>query len=529
MTLHKTLRIDHFLPILARLFILYITVMSGRAYAGGFEIPDNGTEALGRGGAFVAKADDGEALYYNVAGFARQRGTRLTIDSNFVIHDMAFTRDGVYSGDPSDARTPYAGTPYPTMRDSDRLFVAPNAVVSTDFGWFRRWTFAAGVYGPSSVGQHSYGSGDDLNAAGDIPPAQTTNGLPAPSRYDIARTNLLIVLPTLAVAFRAHRYIDVGFAWQMYYANFDLASANFTPLGKTNCPTPDYAGCDSYGHVRTSGTSFSSSSSQFGGSGFDYSPSITSFGWVFSALAHPTPFLDLGFILRTPINIHSEGTLHPQSPPNQVKLGDAPALFSTEIPLFLRLGGRYVKRYADGTERADVELDFVFENWATEVADHVHASGDSLILQQGNTLDVDVTHNYKNTYGVRLGGAYNYKLGERSRLIGRAGIYYDSAATDNKGTRLDINSFDKLGLTLGLGLKYRGVTLNVAYAYVYSPSRTVTDSEITAVSATNGTNYAPNDPRIIIGNGLYQPTLHILSIGLTFNFSELKAPHLMPN
>ena len=31
-------------------------------YAGGLEIPDNGTEALGRGGAFTAKADDATAL-----------------------------------------------------------------------------------------------------------------------------------------------------------------------------------------------------------------------------------------------------------------------------------------------------------------------------------------------------------------------------------------------------------------------------------------------------------------------------------
>ncbi len=43
--------------------VLVALLAAARAvYAGGLEFPDNGTEALGRGGAFTAKADDGTAL-----------------------------------------------------------------------------------------------------------------------------------------------------------------------------------------------------------------------------------------------------------------------------------------------------------------------------------------------------------------------------------------------------------------------------------------------------------------------------------
>ena len=52
------------------------------AFAGGFEFPDNGTEALGRGGAFTAKADSPLAIEYNIGGLAKQRGTKLLFDSN---------------------------------------------------------------------------------------------------------------------------------------------------------------------------------------------------------------------------------------------------------------------------------------------------------------------------------------------------------------------------------------------------------------------------------------------------------------
>ncbi len=497
------------------------------AFAGGFEIPDNGTEALGRGGAFVAKADDGEALYYNPAGFARQHGTRLTIDVNLIFHDMAFTRAGTYPGDPSDMRTPYAGMPYPTIHDDSKLFFAPNAVISTDLGGLlKHWTIAAGIYGPAAIGQHNYGvPGSDMPNGDFNPPV--VNGLPAPSRYDIAQTNLLIFFPTLAVAYQPHPFIELGFAWQIYYANFDLSNANITPLGKSLCPTPDYAGCDSYGRIRTSGNSFGSSSDVFKDTPYAYSPGLSSFGWIFSLMVHPTRWLDIGWAFRPQIDVRTQGTLHPQSPPGQPKLNDADATFSSTLPAWMKLGARAVRRYADGTDKYDLELDFVYENWSAERADHVHATGD-IFLWKNNTLDADVTHQYQDTFGLRLGGAYNFRLNERLRAIARAGLYWDSAASKDSLTRLDFDTFTKVGLTLGAGLRFPGFTINLAYAYVWSPTRNVADSEVTALSAINGTNYSASEPRLIIGNGRYEPSVHILSLGVTVNFSEIKTKQLMP-
>src|SRR6476619_4986590 len=83
-------------------------------YAGGLELPDNGTEALARGGAFTAKADDATALQYNIAGLARQRGTRLLLDGNLVLSTLDFQRDGNYPDQPS-AATPWGGTPFPKV------------------------------------------------------------------------------------------------------------------------------------------------------------------------------------------------------------------------------------------------------------------------------------------------------------------------------------------------------------------------------------------------------------------------------
>lgn len=499
-------------------------LVPGAARGGGFELPDNGTEALGRGGAFVAKADDGTALQYNIAGLARQRGTRVTLNSNFILHDVAFTRAGVYPGDPADTRTPYAGQPYPTIRDRENLFIAPMVAVSSDFGYFERWTFALGVYGPPSIGRHNYGVAERAAGAKDDPSAEVTlpNGMkaPAPSRYDITKTDLLIVYPTLAAAARVHRVLDVGLAVQMVYATFALANANLTPLGPSNCPVPDYAGCDSYANINVSGTTFTG---------------------LASVMLHPKPWLDLGATLRPPIDIKATGTLHPVTAPvATAKLQDSPVHFRSNLPLWLRLGGRLVSRYPDGTERADVEVNLVWERWSAaegpkpatkEVVDATTCSiySDEFLLGKGGELCADIVHNYRDTFGVRVGGAYNHRLSDTARLTGRVGFYFDSAATSNAATRLDFNTAEKFGFTVGAGLKWRGLGLNLAYAYVYSPVRQVSDSEITALSGLNGNPVPGTDAVIAVGNGRYEPMTQILSVGLTVNFGELRRATLLPN
>src|SRR5262245_24572929 len=89
------------------------------ARAGGFdELPDQGAQALGRGATFTAKADDATALYYNVAGIARQRGTRVQISGNLQLNTIYFARAGRYPDDPKDPATPWGGDPFPVVKNT---------------------------------------------------------------------------------------------------------------------------------------------------------------------------------------------------------------------------------------------------------------------------------------------------------------------------------------------------------------------------------------------------------------------------
>lgn len=471
-----------------------IALASTSAWGGGFDLPDNGAEPMGRGGTFTAKADSPLALYYNVAGLARQRGTRVLLDGNLVLHDIAFTRDGTYpaaTGNPS-----WVGKPYPTQHTSDSLFAIPFFGLSTDFGYFKRWTFAIGAFGPPGVGRNNYG----VNTKGsEVATVRLSDGTmaPAPGRYDVTRTDLLIIYPTLAVGVAPMKWFDLGLAVHAVYASFDLANANVTRISNTACLSVQDPNCDAYGNIKAHGWSW---------------------GMTASAMVHPTPWLDIGLSFRPQIDVHAGdsndvnggGKIVASPPPAlMVALPDAPVSFNTMLPNILRAGVRYVNRYSDDTERFDVELDATWENWSKQTdrwgkkwddydkpddykPDVIHSG--NFMLGAGGELKVDLNHQYKDTFGLRLGGAYNHRLSDRSRLIGRLGFYYDSAATAPANTRLDFNTVEKYAATIGGGIHWRGLTVNLAYAFVFSPPRTVTNSAVTAVDSNFGTSYPDGYP-----------------------------------
>src|SRR5580700_960052 len=55
------------------------------------EFPDNGSEQMGRGGAWTARASDPLATFYNPAGLAGQP-TKLTIQVNMPFQQTCFSR-----------------------------------------------------------------------------------------------------------------------------------------------------------------------------------------------------------------------------------------------------------------------------------------------------------------------------------------------------------------------------------------------------------------------------------------------------
>ncbi len=70
---------------------------SGSAWAGGMFLGTHGARPTARGGAFVAGADDLNAIYYNPAGVVLSHpsgeGWSVLFDAGLVLQNVAYTRN----------------------------------------------------------------------------------------------------------------------------------------------------------------------------------------------------------------------------------------------------------------------------------------------------------------------------------------------------------------------------------------------------------------------------------------------------
>ncbi len=483
--------------------------ISSQARAGGFEIPDNGTEALGRGGAFTAKADDGTALQYNIAGFARQRGTRLLVNSNLWFSHYSFQRAGTYPDDPTNSFTPWGGKPFPRVTDEGGAFFEPFIAASTDFGYFDRWTFAIGAYGPSSVGNRTF-------------PA-SLGFAPNPGRYDIVENHPQVIFGTASASVRALPWLDLGLALHYVYGNLHVSSTTFSDAvargtGPGQCANVEYQPCDARATLDTTGGAPTAS---------------------FGVLARPVPFLSIGANVRGPVTLETTGdvtTLAPRITPT-AGFRPSPATFVVTLPTVVRGGVRYmfldrVRDEATGNEReierADIELDGTYEAWGSAQDDGLHITIPKIAADNPppgvNLTNIDFIspHRYRDTYSVRLGGAYNIPLREHVLTL-RAGVYHDSSASDPQFTRLDFDTLAKTAGTLGVGFSVDPFVFNVAYAEIFDTTRHVHGGGLRPVNGTQGGRSVDASGALYpaVNAGTYSGHARIVSLGVTVRFDGL--------
>lgn len=455
------------------------------AYAGGFEIPDNGAQALGRGATFVAKADDGTAIYYNPAGLARQRGTRLYAGGNLFLHSFEFQRAGSFPDDPNDSATPWGGKPFPLVTNAAGPFFAPFVAASTDFASLDRLTIAVGAFGPPAVGNRTF-------------PLAIRNA-PASSRYDFVQSRSTLFFPTASVAYRVTPWLDLGVSAHLVLARFDQTTVSYADVGQ--CANIEYQPCDSRGTLQATATSF---------------------GGTFGALVRPSANVAFGLSVRTPINLEAQGIFDPQAPKNlPVDIAAGQAFLSTRLPLIVRGGVRYIAMDGD-FELYDLELDATYEGWSAAQGDGPRIRIPS--LGSFKNIDTLVVHGYSDTFSVRGGGAYNLEALDGVLAV-RAGAFFDSPATSFAYTRLDFDTLTKIAGTLGFGYRHGAVSFDLGYAAVASVPRLVgTDQgDVRPVNGSQGGKPVDNDGNLLpaVNEGAYKGFTHILSVGLTVTFDEL--------
>jgi long-subunit fatty acid transport protein len=458
----------------------------------GFEFPTNGTQALGRGAAFTAKADDLTAIEYNIAGLAKLKGTHFLINLNLASQSFSFARSGLYpTGTLAQSGADVSGQPFPVVHKKGEVYPIPIGGVSTDFG-LKRFTFALGINGPSSMGRKKFPEYVKL-ANGEM--------APAPQRFELLDEDILIGFLTVAAAWRPLDWLHVGAAFQYTISNVKEHVYAITYLSDNACKqNGEYAGCSTK-------------------AGIDVWDWFIPTGIVSALVRGPHPKIDhleLGVSGRIPFAAHTKGSATMSLPPSMegMAIEATGASLTTKMPGTLRTGLRWFFGPRQD-EKGDVEVDFVWEGWS-RVRNFLSTFSTNL-----GTLTFDVPHYYKDTFSVRTGGSYNLKLGRHrdQRLMLRAGFFWESAAAPQEWSRLDFDAFERFGATVGAGYKVRGITFNMAFAYIHMPTRDVTNSKVTPIYPPEFS--PPTQYYAYIGNGRFESRMWVLSLGAAVSFDEL--------
>ncbi|MCP4676656.1 MAG: hypothetical protein GY854_14320 [Deltaproteobacteria bacterium] len=492
--------------------------------AGGLFFPDVGTVSLGRGAAFVAKADNLSAFYYNPAGLSKSKGVNILGGANFIDLNATFLRTGTgvwedlgleiealpglvfRAGNPDLDFADGIGNERPYSRVSQQTPVTVTGVLGAlnwgDAFGVEGLALAIGVYAPSSFNKPKYPSD-------------------GAQRYAIREMSTFIIMPGPAVSYAFNRYIQVGavFLSGMGFVNKRWASRLAPAIDDLDWNEDLDGDVDIQLEVKDL-----------------FMPS-----GIFGVLSNPLDWLEIGAAVKLPVYMAAEGKL--KITPSEVDYPEAEIIEETNkvtvrqhFPWMVSTGVRYIHRVFD------IEVDFVWENWSTYQAQRGEV-GTKITLDKGDTSEdpnnenkeddtvkdmpnTEIPKNYRDTYSVRVGS--DVEVWKDNLTVRLGGYYQSSAYPENNNTfNLDFPFGEQFGTGCGLSWHtFDFLTINIGYLHIFQAPVEVEGGTVqqtgTAIVATDiGLPEDAMDPVYIgnmVNNGRYETNLNIFSASIEGHF-----------
>jgi long-subunit fatty acid transport protein len=421
------------------------------------EFPDNGSEQEGRGGAWVARASDPLATFYNPAGLAGQP-TRLTVQSNISTQHTCFARVQATGDSTSDG---FNGS-YPKVCNQGSFFPDPQLAFTlrvTD-----RIGIGLAVLGPSAVGTVTW--------------PEFVNGNPSPQRYLLTARSGVILTPTIGIGWEALDGLRLGASFVFGTApNIDFVNAA-PGINEVNAPA---ASNDVRNELKVKelffpgfvlGSIWSPSDDLDVAAWYKWSSSINAKGDVTTAANYFTSAVAKGDTSAVTYGDTAEPYCY-TLPPNATPPATAPcgrgnnASVKVPVPMEAKLGVRYHQPRRDvlydphlrdpmAQDVFDIEADFTWANDSAFDYLQVRFPGDA----NGNGLlpanpgiststippNADVKHGFRDVFGVRVGGDYNVLP---DQLALRAGAFLETQAANSVYQNIDFDGAERFGLAVG--------------------------------------------------------------------------------
>lgn len=549
------------------------------AHAGGFEYSAAGTRALGRGGAFIARADDPLALRYNPAGLAFLPGYQLQLGSHLAFYDSCIQRTGGYDDSGvSDTASWDSRYGFPDTTDPDNWvnqsfprvcrepIPGPSPQLVFSMHLLPELGIAFGILAPSAVGSAIMGNGDG---------SVTVDGreLPLPIRYNLVRQNQILFYPSIGFGFSPFRELAIGATFMWGISTIDVISHTSSGAGAED------AGADAQSHLSVA----------------DYFVP----GFVVSAHIVPIDELDIVLMARISDSIDAEGSLAITSgisglidPMTGLGMRGMLAPYENRLegasihagqPWELGLGVRYAeqrtRRYRDPEQAGrvtgrvedrmqnevwDLEIDLLYtinsqvtdfvvrppEGAQVSICEETRDCADPAVgpsLTVGIPSVIAIPKGWQDQLAVRVGADWNVAPGV---LALRAGAHFETSGANAVFQGPDTIPGMRLGLHLGATLRIDRFDLSIAYAHIFQFDHTVTAADanlrLGAVMGGRGPddtytcrdsggvveeNYDPAQPVVqrgcyppgsgaVVNAGTYYGEYNVVSLSLRYHFGD---------
>ncbi len=481
----------------AVLFVCALALTPSRASAGGFYLLDRGTRPLGRGGAFIAGADDPGALWYNPAGLGLA-GEQLLIDGTLTFLDVSFTRidDG--------------GNTMPTVHGHNLPVPIPTLGASFDFG-LEHFTFGVGLLAPNA-------------ALMNYPESLQVDGeaYPAPQRYSLysMEGSTLATLALGAAWTPLPDEFSIGLGVHLIFGAFAARLALSACEGAI-CTFPEDPDYDATAQITLS--PIFTASAILGATwrpdrgpiriGASISTPYSLSGTASTAVRPPSATIFEGAMARSRFEscgaVSDEDVAADPNHPCRATTADV----NINFPWIVRLGVELL-----AVENLRLEVAVVYESWSVQQDVYVRPREtwltDGLGFLDYEVGELSTPRHMRDTVSVRLGGEYMFD----DRFQMRLGGYWESGAFDNAYlSPLTIDS-DKIVVAAGFSARIdAGFFADVMVGYAHLFPHRVRDSQVHQKNPIRPQMPAEGmqpDGAPAVGNGDYSYTAPFVGLGI---------------
>ena len=467
---------------LALLAVPFVLSAAAEAHAGGLYTADRGVRPLGRGGAFVAGADDLGATWYNPAGLA-DAGTSLLLDLSWVNFSAEYTRKTQVTDASGTLRTVES----PQVNGTTPFLPIPTLGGSYNFGKKKEFTAAIAIQAPYAT-ISSY--------------PLTVNGSPSPQRYSLVSLDgSALVIAGAYFAYKPIEQLRIGMGLKMLTGKFASrivfsASPTDRLIGAPEDPQYDALSQLEVGPI--------------------FAPSGN-----FGIIAEPEKHIRIGVSGQLPFWVNAPATVRvrlPTAAPFDKAYQDGEdARVRFRLPPIVRAGVEY-RTAMDEENAVRIELAYVREFWSLHDSIDIRSENIKLYNITGfpspfGVAPISQPRNFQDSNSFRLGGEYSTKsIFKSNQTDFRMGIQYETSAIPEAYVSPLTYDANKVIGSAGVGLHvaqrlrvdaagalvlYNGTRLDPANAMI--PKINPVKGNPTAGEAVNGGDYSAR--AIILGVG----------------------------